>query len=168
MDVFSQDESNQPDNGSPNHGLWFSPGRSGSIVTDPILAEWKTRYRGIMGQYRFDRRVLPMLYESFRSTPGTTLILAEMPVHQACLTYYNGGGETHFKIIAKIKKFADRNGIDFIPLDPGQPFSDENWQNYNHLNDSGARQFSRWLGNHVGAAVSRGLLPDPCRGGNGS
>jgi hypothetical protein len=146
---------------STAHG--FLRGIVNNEFAKPIQTEREARFKKILQDFKIDRRILPMLHEAFRPTPGITFVLAEMPIHQKFFTYYNGGEKTHNKIISGIKRFADQRGIHFIPSNPDEPIMDKEWQNYNHLNISGARQFSRWLGKQIGAAVRKGLIPDPRR-----
>jgi len=146
---------------SSAHG--FLRGRSSNEFANPLQMERETRLKEIMRKLKIDQRILPMVHEAFQSTPGITLVLAEMPIHHKCLSYYPEGGKTHNRIISRISGFADQKSIHFIPSRPDKPLLDAEWQNYNHLNCNGARQFSGWLGHQVGSAVKQGLIPDPLR-----
>jgi hypothetical protein len=73
--------------------------------------------------------------------------------------------EKHDQTMEKLRAMAERSKKLFIPVNARKTFASGEWADYIHLNQDGARQFSLWLGERIGAAVKSGLLPDPRRGG---
>lgn len=146
--------------------LGYFKERSESLFRRSLSPQWKKNFSAVMGDFKKDPRVAAILKEASRRNPGTKIVLVEMPLHPEAQHALKGGKELHDKIIRELGAFAARNQMAFIPFSMKQPLDDDHWTNYNHLNHAGALRFSRWLGNHVGAAVSQGLIPDPCRSGN--
>jgi len=142
----------------------FRPDRAVNMASNGEWAEMDASFRKISGHWKTDRRILPMLHQSFLANPGIALVLAEMPVHRSCYRYYQQGEKTHWRILSEIEQFTRQHHIHFIPAVLHKPLADEEWLNPTHLNNNGARQFSRWLGKRVGSAVRKGWIPDPCRG----
>lgn len=143
----------------------FRPDQTRNVIDHPIDAERHARYKDILSQLKVDTTVFSILKQSFSLDPGTFIVLVEMPTHPACLSFYPGGEKTHYELLEKVKGFAGKNGVLFIPVTHLNLFKDKKWRDYTHLNVLGAQIYSRWLGKKIGKAVKKGAIPGFKTGG---
>jgi hypothetical protein len=81
---------------------------------------------------------------------GTKVIVAEMPVSDG-LYYFFGKGETDYnRFIAQVDELANLHQVPFWRTEPLDSIPDDGWSDYSHLNVTGAKIFSDWLGRQVG------------------
>jgi hypothetical protein len=91
-----------------------------------------------------------------RNGAGRQVIVVEMPVSDG-LYYFFGNGETDYnRYIASVNELANLHQIPFWRTEPLDSIPDNGWADYSHLNVTGARIFSAWLGEQVGTADVQG------------
>jgi hypothetical protein len=89
---------------------------------------------------------------------GTQVIIVEMPVSDG-LYYFFGKGETDYnRFIASVSELADLHQVPFWRTEPLDSIPDDGWSDYSHLNITGAKIFSAWLGGQVGEAEEWGTI----------
>jgi hypothetical protein len=92
------------------------------------------------------------------NSPSTQVVIVEMPVARNFFHYFKHGKQDYQKFISVIEHGLSGTTVPFWQTTHLQMFQDEQWFNYNHLNESGAQILSRWLGNQFGHAVVKGTL----------
>jgi hypothetical protein len=83
---------------------------------------------------------------------GIPVILVEMPVSDG-LYYFFGNREADYnRFVTRVGELASRHQVPFWQSEPLDLIPDNGWVDYSHLNRTGAKIFSTWLGQQVGKA----------------
>ncbi|HEX7502627.1 MAG TPA: hypothetical protein VF451_04325 [Acidobacteriota bacterium] len=146
----------------------FNSDRYGSFITDPEQRGREARNKETMRNFKVNQHILSMMHEAFQPTPGVTFVLVEMPLHPNYVAQNEEEEKAYGKHLSLISGFAGRKNLHFIRRERRDFFMDDHWRNALHLNYRGAVRFSRWLGERIGVAVKKGLIPDPRRHGQRS
>ncbi len=89
--------------------------------------------------------------------PQTQVVLVELPLHPSVIgAYFDPADYAAFN--DRIVASAAAAGVLYWPTTSRAMIPDAGWYNLYHLNPTGAEQFSRWLGEQLGAAVLAGRL----------
>ena len=89
---------------------------------------------------------------------GTQVILVEMPVSDG-LYYFFGHPELDYnRFLARVGALAALHQVPFWQTEPLDFIPDNGWVDYSHLNKTGAKIFSTWLGQQVARAEHQGSL----------
>lgn len=81
---------------------------------------------------------------------GTRVIVVEMPVSDGLYYFFGKGEEDYNRFVSQVDKSATRHRIPFLRTEPLDSIPDDGWSDYSHLNVSGAKIFSTWLGQKLG------------------
>jgi len=93
----------------------------------------------------------------YHQPPRTQLVLAEVPLHPTVLdTYLEPDRYEVFN--ARVQAYTAAAGVLYWPTTLESLIPIDGWYNLYHLNPGGARVYSRWLGEQLGAAVVAGRL----------
>jgi hypothetical protein len=118
-----------------------------------------TYYTRIYSSYRMLEDNLDAL-EQLVSHNGTQtqVVVVEMPVSDG-LYYFFGNGEADYnRFVARVNEMASLHQIPFWRTEPLDMIPDDGWFDYSHLNTTGAKIFSTWLGQQVGKAEDQGSI----------
>jgi hypothetical protein len=89
--------------------------------------------------------------------PQTQIVLVEIPLYEEVITQLiRKKAYEHFN--QQVESYTTPAGVRYWPTTLLRLIPDEGWYNLNHMNDTGAKIFSRWLGEQIGAAVNAGDL----------
>lgn len=89
---------------------------------------------------------------------GTEVIVVEMPVSDG-LYYFFGNAEKDYRwFVDKVEELASLHQVPFWQTEPLDSIPDDGWSDYSHLNVTGAKIFSDWLGEQVGQAEEQGRI----------
>lgn len=81
---------------------------------------------------------------------GTEVIVVEMPVSDG-LYYFFGNSETDYnRFVARVDELARLHQVPFWQTEPLDMIPDDGWSDYSHMNITGAKIFSTWLGRQLG------------------
>jgi hypothetical protein len=127
----------------------------------PDTASEEARYYDLLQDYTIDPRQLQGVEGLLQPEAGLQVVLLEMPVHPTYLRYYERGEQDYQLGLTAAKATAERVGVPFWTTTLKELIPDEGWANRSHLNETGARIFSLWLGQQIGDAVLEGTLTDP-------
>ncbi len=96
---------------------------------------------------------------AFHRPPQTRVVIVEMPVHPVALEGRADRQSDYADSMAAIGARTEAKGVPFFTTNHLEALvADENWADFNHLNATGARVISRWLGERVGEAVEEGAF----------
>jgi hypothetical protein len=118
-----------------------------------------TYYTRIYSSYQ----MLPENLESLEALmdyerSGIEVILVEMPVADG-LYYFFGNRESDYnRFISRVGALATRYHVPFWQTEPLDFIPDDGWVDYSHLNKTGAKIFSTWLGQQVARAEQLGSI----------
>lgn len=112
-------------------------------------------------KYRIDAAHLDALEQILALDRRIPVLMLEMPYHPRLMEYLPDAQPIYDDVIGKIDTLARRHQVLFLRSQPLRLVSDEGWFDLNHMNGTGARIFSRWLGEQLGQAVRDGKLKDP-------
>jgi len=156
--------------GSPNFNMVYHPNgyshfqKNRKMVNinhppDPIeeaeLFEYYADFEISEGHLAALERILQLQSEQM------TVVIAEVPVHPTFFRFFPRGQADYERILAVTRQYADHYEVLFLTTPKLNLIPNRGWRNRNHLNQKGAKIFSRWLGQEIGQAVNQGRLPDP-------
>lgn len=110
------------------------------------------------GNFGISERNLSALDEivAFSQSHGAQVLIAEMAYHPALLELKNPKGSPRAdreqtlafieKVNARLAKIAKKNQVALVKFNPSMSLPETGWFDLYHLNRSGAKIFSRWLG----------------------
>lgn len=125
------------------------------------IKKYESRLYSRFKKFRVSRRHLEALEHILQLRPEVEIVIVEMPVTPKFLSFFGPGKETRNHLIAEVKNRAALHGALFLETTHLNLIPDEGWADYNHLNDTGAGIFSRWMGKQIGEAVNQGLISSP-------
>jgi hypothetical protein len=79
----------------------------------------------------------------------TRVIIVEMPVSDGLYYFFGRGEKDYNQFVSQVDELATRHRVLFWRTEPLDSIPDDGWSDYSHLNVSGARIFSTWLGQQV-------------------
>ena len=89
---------------------------------------------------------------------GIPVILVEMPVSDG-LYYFFGNRESDYnRFLTRVGALATLHQVPFWQTEPLDFIPGNGWVDYSHLNKTGAKIFSAWLGQQVGRAEQQGSI----------
>lgn len=92
------------------------------------------------------------------------VVLVEIPLHPSFFDFLDEGEAGYEQMIAQIETRAGQESVPFWRTRPHDLIPEDGWAERQYLNQTGARVFSRWLGEQVGQAVNRRELKNPAPG----
>jgi hypothetical protein len=98
---------------------------------------------------------------AFHQPSETQILLVGMPSLELKLKPGSTYDELYGEFDATITSYARQYGVLYWPAFDLDIIPDDGWYSPGHLNITGAKVFSQWLGEQVGQAVNEGLLLDP-------
>ena len=126
-------------------------------LTWPVSGHEKQRMNLIYRQYTPVLDELDAVRQIVALRGQTQVILVEVPQHEDVITKLIGS-EAYALFNSQIDEITTPARVLYWPTTLLGLIPDEGWYNLNHLNDTGAQIFSRWLGEQVGAAANAGEL----------
>jgi hypothetical protein len=81
-----------------------------------------------------------------------------MPVPDTYYYFFGNGKDDYQRFIDQVNHLAEANEVQFWQTSPLQLIPDDGWVDYTHMNTTGARAFSQWLGQRVGERVNQGTI----------
>jgi hypothetical protein len=81
---------------------------------------------------------------------ATKVIVVEMPVSDGLYYFFGNGRADYNRFIAEVFKLAAQYNVSFWQTEPLVSIPEDGWEDYSHLNTTGAKLFSTWLGQQVG------------------
>lgn len=111
---------------------------------DPVrwLSHYKIHEENVDGL----RRILQL------SDRETRVVVLEMPFHENAYDFFANGEQDYARYIQQVSSMAEAAHTSIWRLADQPPLPIEGWWDYFHLNLTGARHFSEWLGNQVADA----------------
>lgn len=109
-----------------------------------------TYYSRIYSSYTMlDENLMALEKMMAHNGPETQVIIVEMPVSDG-LYYFFGNGEADYDYyVSRVGATAALHEIAFWRTEPLDSIPDDAWSDYSHLNVTGAKVFSAWLGIQV-------------------
>lgn len=114
-----------------------------------------------MTEYEVSARQLDGLREVLHMRKETQLLLFETPLYPTIFQFLASGEESYLDYMSEIRNMCESSGVPFWKVWEQVELPPEGWLNRNHLNDEGAKRFSRWLGEKLAMAVSEGDFTIP-------
>ena len=115
--------------------------------------------------FEISPRHLAALDDIIRLQSEEELLLVEMPVHPTFMVYFGRGEGDRERVLAEVSKRAEREDLLFLTTSHLGLIPDNGFRSRRHLNERGARIFSRWLGEQIGDAVRQGRISSPMKAG---
>lgn len=104
-------------------------------------------YLGLLSDYTIHPENVQALEEiAALNGDGTQVILVEMPIPETYLDFFGQGEEDYDHFVDLLTETAQARNIPFLRRPPAKALPENGWSDYSHLNVSGARIFSHWLG----------------------
>lgn len=118
-----------------------------------------TYYTRIYSSYRMRHENLAALERILDyNNLGVQVVVVEMPVSDG-LYYFFGNGEADYnRFIEGVSRLAALHQVPFWRTEPLDSIPDHGWSDYGHLNTTGAKIFSAWLGRQIGRADEDGSI----------
>ena len=88
----------------------------------------------------------------------TQVVVVEMPVSDGLYSFFGNGETDYNRFVAQVDEMASLHQIPFWRTEPLDMIPDDGWFDYSHLNTTGAKIFSTWLGQQVGKAEDQGSI----------
>ncbi|MBN1120665.1 MAG: hypothetical protein JXJ17_06270 [Anaerolineae bacterium] len=93
---------------------------------------------------------------------SVTVILVEMPVYEGVWEPVFGGYENYAdRFLAPMDAYAEENDVVFIHSTPFTLVDAEDWIDWEHMEKSGQRVFSEWLGEQIVDGITEGKIEIP-------
>ncbi|MBN1120666.1 MAG: hypothetical protein JXJ17_06275 [Anaerolineae bacterium] len=90
---------------------------------------------------------------------GVTVILVEMPFYEGALEPVFGGYENYAdRFLAPMDTYTEVNDVVFIHSTPFTLVDENDWTDWEHLNESGQQIFSEWLGEQIVDGIAEGKI----------
>ena len=106
-----------------------------------------------------DLRALADFEASLDFQSHVELVVFQMVVHPTFWGYFEDGGISRIRVQEELRRRAWFRGLPYWSSHHLlERIPDEGWMNRNHMNDTGATIYSRWLGARLGQAVNQGQL----------
>jgi hypothetical protein len=124
-------------------------------------------YFALLSDYRMLPENLSGL-EQLLDQKGADLqvLIVEMPVPPTYLDFFSRGEQDYRRFIDQVNQMARVKAVQFWPTTQLWLIPEDGWVDYSHLNTTGARIFSNWLGEQLGSAVVQGQIGNPFTGHN--
>ena len=118
-----------------------------------------TYYTRIYSSYR----MLPENLDSLESImdyneSGLPVILVEMPVSDGLYYFFRNRESDYNQFPTRVSELATIHNVLFWQTEPLDFIPGNGWVDYSHLNQTGAKIFSTWLGQQVGWAEHQGSI----------
>ena len=120
----------------------------------PALDEKTVAY---FSSYEVSAAQLSSLSATLELARTLPVVLVEIPVHDRVVRRFGRGDEAYRLGLESIERTATAAGVPFWRYPVERAIPDEGWANYTHLNATGAKAYSRWLGERLGEAAREGL-----------
>lgn len=88
----------------------------------------------------------------------TQIIVVEMPVSDGLYYFFGNGSADYDRFLDRATKTIMLYDVPFWRTEPLDSIPDNGWADYSHLNTTGAKIFSTWLGQQVGRAQQEGSI----------
>jgi hypothetical protein len=89
---------------------------------------------------------------------GTPVILVEMPVSDGLYYFFGNRKSDYNRFLTRVGELATLYHVPFWQTKSLNFIPDNGWVDYSHLNKTGAKIFSIWLGQQVARAENQGSL----------
>lgn len=89
------------------------------------------------------------------------LLVVELPVNERVIRLYPHGEVDHQQALAAVEKVAAQHQVPFWRYPADRPIPDDGWSDFLHMNPVGARIYSQWLGERLGAAIRQNRFTLP-------
>jgi hypothetical protein len=133
----------------------FNP-RSGTKLAPDNLVTTKNagRLARLYRHFAIEPQHLRGLEQLVRlNSPGTRVLIVEMPTHPDMVRYYPNGMRDHDTFVARVQALAIANTVSFRHDLPTDLIPATGWFDLGHLNAEGALAYSQWLGHALGRAA---------------
>ena len=92
---------------------------------------------------------------------ATNVIVVEMPVSDGLYYFFGNSQADYNRYVTGVGQLAAQFQIPFWQTEPLDSIPDNGWMDYSHLNTTGAKIFSTWLGQQVGELERQGNTQTP-------
>jgi hypothetical protein len=144
---------------------YHTPERIGRVMRFKRDEEKENRFREILSKFDIAVKAAAALEQVLRLHSQTKIVLVDIPVHSDLLTLHERGVDVNRKIAAYIKKRAGQKGVLFLSANRFGFIPEKGYKDLSHMNTTGAKIFSRWLGRQIAKAVRKGLITIPVLAG---
>jgi hypothetical protein len=128
-----------------------------TLVRDP---EREKRFVRMLKQFRISDQRLADFENFLCLCPEVKVFVVEMPTHYLFKTFFPEGENDYQKHMRLIRDLINKHNSPFIPAPQGKFDSDDLYYQTNHMNGNGAKKFSLWLGQKIGAIIKTDFPPE--------
>lgn len=136
---------------TPRTGTRLTPGNQVTTRKAKRLALLYSRFRLEPERLRGLEQVVQL------NSPGTRVLIVEMPTHPRIVEYYPNGTRDLDSFVSRVQDIADANAVPFRH-DSSANLPATGWFDLGHLNAQGALAYSQWLGHTLGRAAAEQSL----------
>lgn len=136
-------------------------GATASLAEREEQPEPMEELQAILSDFQLSTADLDGVEQFARLRGSTEVAVVEMPIHPGFLQYFKEGRSDHEAVLQAMRDRLDPLGVVYLFTSDLELIADSGWLNTNHLNRTGATEFSRWLGRALGAEQLEGNLRVP-------